>query len=377
MLRNLAGIVASLALLSCAGPAAETGSDAPPAKAAVVDLTLGAVEGGGPEVFGRIGGLIGDAQGRIFVIDVQASEVRVFDSAGGHLFTFGREGAGPGEMTQPCCIAWGPDGLLWVRDGSNHRYSAFRVTDAGADFVTSREMAHSDVNFLASLTFADDGALVDVGHRFDETVQNVQLVRHHLGADGSVLRTEPAPTPEPTEIGRYAVTKSTADGPATFFFHQPFGPRQLVAHGPGRWAYAISSRYDVALLTGEAPIHLRDAVQGPTLSASEAERGREALEQQVRRGGLRPGELPFDLPERRTPLRAMYFDEAGSLWVELNTPDGSPQRADVWSPEGERVAQIEWPDGIELDIPGWVGDGWALGVQRDELGVEYVARLSF
>lgn len=46
----------------------------------------------------------------------------------------------------------------------------------------------------------------------------------------------------------------TGDNAATWFFHQPFGPVSLTAHGPDLWAQAVSSRYQIT-------VHRRGAEQ--------------------------------------------------------------------------------------------------------------------
>jgi hypothetical protein len=93
----------------------------------VIDLTIGGVDAPDAKVFGRISGLALGPSGRIFVADHQANEIRVFSSHGTHLFTFGRRGAGPGETDGPCCLAFGPDGQLWLRDSGNARYASFEI----------------------------------------------------------------------------------------------------------------------------------------------------------------------------------------------------------------------------------------------------------
>ena len=61
-----------------------------------VELRLGAVDGDSPEVFGDVRSLAADDRGTIYVADVQAAEIRVFDSQGRSLRRFGRRGEGPG-----------------------------------------------------------------------------------------------------------------------------------------------------------------------------------------------------------------------------------------------------------------------------------------
>ncbi len=64
----------------------------------------------GPEafIFGEVGDvdLSGD---RVYVLDVQAEEVRVFSTTGAHLASFGGPGQGPGEFVTPRTLAIEPD----------------------------------------------------------------------------------------------------------------------------------------------------------------------------------------------------------------------------------------------------------------------------
>lgn len=61
----------------------------------VEELRIGVAEGSGPESFGRIAGLETDPEGRIYVADGLAYEIRVFDRTGRHLLSFGGKGRGP------------------------------------------------------------------------------------------------------------------------------------------------------------------------------------------------------------------------------------------------------------------------------------------
>ena len=61
-------------------------------------LTLGARDGSGPAVFGRIRDVELDEEGTVYVLDDMNLEVRVFALDGAHRGTFGRKGEGPGEF---------------------------------------------------------------------------------------------------------------------------------------------------------------------------------------------------------------------------------------------------------------------------------------
>ena len=118
-----------------------------------------------------------------------------------------------------------------------------------------------------------------------------------------------------------------------------------------------------------------ELLEGPVLSAEERKAGREVMERDAGRVGLAASELPYDVPERRTPVDQIYYDAQGRLWVERSVPADSARLADVWNDEGEVVEQRRWPADVRLGLVGWVGSSHALGIRRDELGVEHVVRL--
>lgn len=86
---------------------------------------LGRAEGEGPEVFGSVAAIEVDESGRLYVLDVQAQEVRVFGSDGTYLTTLGRRGEGPGEFNGAAGLNIDSEGNLWVWDPGNARFSAF------------------------------------------------------------------------------------------------------------------------------------------------------------------------------------------------------------------------------------------------------------
>jgi hypothetical protein len=67
------------------------------------DLTIGNAEGDPNYQFGQVnpgpGGLDVDADGNIYVLDVQARKVRAYDASGTYLHDIGGPGSGPGELS--------------------------------------------------------------------------------------------------------------------------------------------------------------------------------------------------------------------------------------------------------------------------------------
>lgn len=386
--RGMSGVNPIALLLAAAVIACGTGgerADVPlrdevPHARGVVELSIGDVDGPEAEVFGRIGGLAADPAGRIFVAAHQASEIRVFSPEGAHLFTFGRRGAGPAEVDGPCCLAFGPNGNLWVRDNGNARYNGFEVFPDSVRAAITLPIRHSAANMWAPLTFDAGGRLVDVGMRRDPESGRAQIVRFHRDSSGAALDTIPIPEPPADRLGLFTVSRGTESGGAMFYLYQPHGPRHLHAHAPGGgWARAVSSEYRVEwhLRTGEAIVIEREGEVGPELTPGERERAEARIESEREQLGLARRDIPYDVPERKPPLSALYFDDRGRLWVELSVTAGHDRQADVYGPDGALLAHHTWPAAVQLDPPGSVQGDVALGIERDELGVESVVRLRF
>ncbi|MBD3160995.1 MAG: 6-bladed beta-propeller [Candidatus Eisenbacteria bacterium] len=66
------------------------------------------------EFFGVIGAIEVGADGTVFLLDRQLSEVKLFDADGGYIRTIGREGEGPGEFRRPTDLFLTPEGNVAV-----------------------------------------------------------------------------------------------------------------------------------------------------------------------------------------------------------------------------------------------------------------------
>jgi hypothetical protein len=116
----------------------------------------------GPEAFvlGEVGDVVLSG-GRVYVLDVQAQDVRVFSTAGAHLATFGGPGEGPGELFRPKALTHRPDSeTVWVAD-EGRRLSQFSFNDEAPRFdgTVKVDTGVTDVCFTAG-TLVVHGLLV-------------------------------------------------------------------------------------------------------------------------------------------------------------------------------------------------------------------------
>lgn len=91
-------------------------------------LAIGVEDGEAAYRFDGIAGAVRLGDGRIVVADGGTRQVRIFDAAGRHLTTSGREGAGPGEYGALNGLALGPGDTLLAVDGMQNRVT---LLDAG------------------------------------------------------------------------------------------------------------------------------------------------------------------------------------------------------------------------------------------------------
>jgi hypothetical protein len=89
------------------------------------EFSIGSVEGDAHSIFGPVIGFTVDDEGCVYVLDRRAKEVRKFDPRGKYLFSFGREGQGPGEFSSPEEIRFLPGGQIMIFEGESQRFTCF------------------------------------------------------------------------------------------------------------------------------------------------------------------------------------------------------------------------------------------------------------
>ena len=366
------------ALLLLAIACGETGGNGSaedvPTFEGAVELEFGEIDGDEAYLFTHIGSVVEDPRGRIVVADIQSHEVRVFDSGGGFLFGFGGEGEGPGDLINPCCLAFGPDGLLWVR--ADVRYSAFRLGATGAEYERELRLGHMGIGMLAAITFDAADRLVDVGTLAGPEGAPL-FVRLHRDPAGTVDTVSMA-DPDRQTTGLARVTRMFEDSPVTFFLLQVYGPVWMQSHGPGGvWAEGISAEYSINLHHADGTVSRIEGppLLGPELAPYEREWAEARIDSDLERFGL--DEHPFGVPERKPPLSRLFFDRSGRLWVErTRAPGAEMTEADVY--EGASlVARYLWPQRVRTSDLNWITDSTLYGATTDSLGVQRVARVRF
>jgi hypothetical protein len=298
---------------------------------------VGALESDGPDQFGGILALEADGAGRVYVLDGHSSEVRVFDAGGRHLRSFGRPGAGPGELRQPSGLSVAPDGNLWVANPGNVRYEVFDTTGA---FVTSRRQLTQMMSFPW-------GGLVDRSGRVYDS------------GFGLVLRAEGEAEPDTMRLPEYAAPRFVhTTGTSSMSYSIPYSPQLHWALDPdGRLWTGVSDAYRITL-RDDAGNPMRTVEKPYThlpVTAAEREGVRERLRGFTDQGGT------VDLsrvPRHKAAFTRLAFDDRGFLWVRPSLPaDADEVVFDVFDPDGLLVGSVRLPVaptalGMALEVRG-------------------------
>ena len=374
-----AGAAMLLAFMTaCGDREAPREANAPKALHGEADLTIGELDGAEEYTFARLGGIAVDSGGRLLVVDNGANTVRVFSPDGKFRCAIGRRGQGPGELMEPCCIALRGD-TLWVRNNGNTRYEVFVVGDTAAVYQTSVRMAHHDANRWAPMTFDSAGNVIDIGLAPSVpggSSEQPPLTRFHLDRTGRIVAQESIPDPPQDSTPVHKAVGKIPGGTVLRYIYPPYPPLALRAHSPfGEQARAVSSRYSVGWFSSDGSLlrTITGTAEPPTLTAAEVARAESSLVRDMR--WLESGaKHPFSVPPRKQPLRDLYFDLDGRLWVELSVREGTPRKADVYDRTGRLAYTVEWPSNITLS-GGTVTGTTAYGVLTDSLDVQRVVRM--
>lgn len=372
-----------IGLASCEGGDANGGGGLPeeaPRLGGDVDLRIGQLEGEPPYLFGEIADLALDTAGRIYVADRQASEIRVFARSGRYLFTAGREGEGPGEFSgwresnEPCEITVEPGGRIWAKagdrlevfeGGDGRAHSAFTVS-IDPHLECKRLMRLDSTSVTVVQTVVGTDARPTFHLRIDSTGRELSRLR--------------LPDAEHDSLGWEFIRWTNSDGrESRLQWPPPFPVRDLVTHAPnGGYARAITSEYEVQIFDhfGDLVATIHRPSPGPSLTAHESDSVRSRLDSLERQWSELADSWPdYEVPERKNPIRNIWFDAEGRLWVQVWTrASRGENEAHVYSGDGELRFTVTWPIGIALDYGASRGRV-ALGTTEDELGVQRVVRL--
>ena len=370
---------------------------------------IGSFDGEVWETFGDIRGVAFDADGKLYVLDRQASTITVVDREGELIRQVGGPGDGPGELRMPAAFTVMPDGSIVVADLGHRAYQIF-----GSDGAFERMVSMGDGSVIrvgelapgpdgASVISGGGGVVVSMRRGPGEggappasrPIERIGLGGEEVSVTTLAEAWQPPRPQEPRELtGGNVRFRMAMAGP------RAFEPELLVGALPdGGVVFADSSTYTLKVTRPDGSVAriLRRPFQPREVTArmEEEERERRLAELEegegpqlrvvTRSGGGPPRQVGQDAVQEmvRNQIAGLEFypelpvltDVAtswtGKVWVERRGETArDPGPIDVLTPDGRYMGTF--PAG-QTSIPDAFGpDGLAAFVVSDELEVPVV-----
>ncbi|WP_420449881.1 hypothetical protein [Candidatus Palauibacter sp.] len=324
--------------------------------ALVEDLRIGSVDDPCSS-FGEAFSIAVDDEDRIYVADLQSSEIRVFSPEGACLRTFGGAGDGPGEFSWLAGIAWQRPGLLWAMDAIKLRLTVF---DSLGNALETHRFGHPMGASLPWPMWVAADTTLHISNPGAGTIE-----KYGSGPGLTVLGAFRKPT---VEYDYYAPSARTSgDGRVTL------QELSTVPHSP-EIVFTVDHEGEV-WLANQAAFDLHEvSYAGDTVRTVRLRRPPPSLEGRERDSlAAATGLDARRLPEYKTVLEAVNVGADGWIWV---TGDERTIEAwDVFNANGVYQGVVVPPVPIERKPFPVYGAGTITGVTRGELDVEYVVRL--
>lgn len=341
------------------------------------DLTLGAVDGEGPQVFGDVRGIEARPDGEIFVLDAQALEVRVFGPTGEFRRTLSRHGEGPGELGATNGMVLAAD-TLFVYDLRKWAILGLAVDD-GRELVRYPTPVRSYGFMWQGVRDHEGRHWKEASHSDAEPVYPPQEGLNE--ADSRTYMKVYDPSTEAsdsvllgTRTGQWWV-QAFDNG---FSSQQiPFSSTTLSVVDPAGGFWRVSTdAYRIARLdaSGDTTLIIEAAVPPRPVTPGD----REAVVEAAAERGAEAARVAADRLEvagSEHPVVASIFVAADRLWVMRDMPEGERTRVDAFDRDGGYRGSIRLPTGASEYLAPRVRGRHMYVLTQDDLDIAYVLRL--
>jgi hypothetical protein len=349
------------------------------------DLRVGALEGDPNYQFGQIGFVAVGSDGRMFVLDAQAQQVRVFSAQGDYELSFGGPGAGPGEL--------GPGALFVLR--------------SAGDTILVPDLANRRIN-----RYAPNGS--SIGSSPLELEKGLPMVYRSTTSGTVAQQIRPLALPDlPATDSMDAIVLLASDGSVTdtLIKFPTGGTISLGGSSPEINLYSPEPSWDIRddlkVLYGRNEAYriglysaggqLERIVTKPFERMPVTDRDKQAVMGSLEKLWSQAGVPPAVIPRLRALVNFGEFLPAfaniqagpqGTTWIQhvqrasdlsdeqlenynIIEESGAPDW-DVFDSQGRLLGIVTMPDRFAPRV--FSGDR-IYGVWRDELGVQYLMRL--
>lgn len=328
--------------------------------------------------FGRVGAVAADEDDNIYVLDMLAQQVYVFDSLGTYSHSIGRQGEGPGELSDARGVGVGPANRIWIPDMMRRRVSIYERDGAFVASIPRHGYASTGIwdRPTGALNVYNDWMLrfpnEAIGNLAD--VQQIPIVLRWNGEAGGSVEVDSFP---PLEYAHETAQIGGRTAPRVYFA----GRTLSALNGQGAFWFAHSREYRL----------YKRALEGDTLLVvgldAEPAAVAEADVQSVRDYfANRPSRYAEDyinaLPAEKPVILALFADGDGNVFTIPETSDAKGGTVvDAFGPDGAYWGRAELPEPVNPSllgsIPAYATDRRLLLGGTDDAGAPYVVRLRY
>lgn len=340
-------------------------------------LSIGAVDGDPDHLLYGVIGAVGLPDGRVVIANEGSLELLFYDKDGNLLKRAGRRGGGPGEFQSLEWLSrYGSDSVLAL-DVRGQRVSYF---DAQGNFGRSVRLEPNaqipvprPVGVFADGSFLATQGILRLGGEPPVRAERTQhpLFRYEPNGRTAIL------------LGSFPSTEWVIApvGPVGQWERRgrPFGSETAFAAAADRFYVGDNATYEIRVysVAGRLIQLIRKAAAPLAVEQADVQAFEDSVlatgdARQQRQMRVLFEKLPPPPPTYPAYAPDIHVDEDLNVWVRETSRPGHPSSEwSVFSATGEFLGTVVMPPDIDvLDI----GADYVLGLQRDELGVEYVRR---
>ncbi|MDE2795608.1 MAG: 6-bladed beta-propeller [Gemmatimonadota bacterium] len=309
------------------------------------------------------------SDGRIVVVDMASDELRVFDSVGTHLATWGGQGEGPGEFIDLYHVdRWPGDSVA----AGDYRRESITVFDSDGNLGRIVRLESDPFPWDLRAFFAlglymvtREGSVLVSRQRHGSDVVDIVILDAEGGLRGSLGHHPGWPSLVQRDMVLYQPIFSRA------LAVEPWAELVVVAPTDRSEIRAFTQTGTLARIVrlGKEP---RTPERAHIDAYIEAQVSRSSSEDADHRARMRRDYNAVPVAERFPVFTSVIADALDHLWVEEYEVPGEEREGVLWTvvdPGGRVLGFVETPERLEIYE---IGDDFILGRVRDELDVEYI-----
>lgn len=306
------------------------------------ELSIGEGIGREEYMFSEVASVATDEEERIYVLDSEECNVKIYDIKGDHIKTFGRKGEGPGDLHLPRSITVSKENEIVVKNYRNISYFSL-----DGEYKRTLSTAKYD---MTTARIDSDGNILGVEIVRDEENPRYELKK--LDSEANYIRS----------VGSSPLPNFRRDG------FNPFFPtlRWTIING-NQIVFGYMGKYELKVFDTEGNLIRKISKEYTPVEVIPKD-----VEERLEGEDLPPQiKERMTLPEHHCPFWRLNTDDEGRIFVTTyeRTPDGAGYYFDVFDAQGRFVVKVPFEN-----RPLLIKKGKLYTIEEDEEGYHVVKR---